>query len=130
MKIMSTADEKNPTAEEALADVESNVVEKHVDAKIVQHAQDADEALKAFSGIEGEVIEIDEATNKRLLRIIDRHMMPLMCVVYGMNYLDSMDYPPPDTVDSRSHSDSYDSRNNTIICKCYGNKERYWPEGR
>ena len=94
---MSTVDEKNPAAEKAVADVESSAVEK-LDAKIVQHSQDADEALKAFSGIEGEVIEIDEATNKRLLRIIDRHMMPLMCVVYGMNYLDSMDYLPFENV--------------------------------
>jgi ACS family allantoate permease-like MFS transporter len=35
------------------------------------------------------VITIDEATNKRLLRIIDWHLMPLMCIVYGLNYLDS-----------------------------------------
>jgi MFS transporter, ACS family, allantoate permease len=54
--------------------------------KILDHSQDADEAMKAFAS--GETIEIDEATNKRLLRIIDWHLMPLLCVIYGLNYLD------------------------------------------
>ena len=54
--------------------------------KILKHSHDADEAMKAFEN--GEIIEIDEATNKRLLKIIDRNLIPLMCVVYGLNYLD------------------------------------------
>ncbi|KAK6366454.1 Allantoate permease [Lithohypha guttulata] len=54
--------------------------------KVIAHSHDADEAMKAFA--HGEIIEIDEATNKRLLRIIDWHLMPIMCVVYGINYLD------------------------------------------
>lgn len=54
--------------------------------KILAHSGDADEAMKAFAS--GEIVEVDEATNKRLLRIIDWHLMPLMCVVYGLNYLD------------------------------------------
>ena len=54
--------------------------------KILEHGDDADEAMKAFAN--GERIEIDEATNKRLLRIIDWHLMPLLCVIYGLNYLD------------------------------------------
>ncbi|KAI5247840.1 putative MFS allantoate transporter [Aureobasidium subglaciale] len=59
-----------------------------VDKNILQHAGDADEALKAFMSHPGEVIELDEATNKRLLRRIDLHLMPVMCIVYGLNYLD------------------------------------------
>ncbi|EHY59653.1 Allantoate permease [Exophiala dermatitidis] len=54
--------------------------------KIIAHSNDADEAMKAFAS--GEVLEINEATNKRLLRIIDWHLMPLLCVIYGLNYLD------------------------------------------
>ena len=54
--------------------------------KVIAHSHDADEAMKAFAN--GEIVEIDEATNKRLLRIIDLHMMPIMCIVYGINYLD------------------------------------------
>lgn len=63
---------------------------KHVDPKLEKHAHDADEAMKAFEGLQGESIELDEPTNRRLLKTIDRHMMPIMCFVYGMNYLDSM----------------------------------------
>ena len=63
---------------------------KHVDPTIEKHAHDGDEALKALGDLQGETIELDEATNRRLLRIIDWHMMPIMCFVYGMNYLDSM----------------------------------------
>lgn len=44
--------------------------------KILEHSGDADEAMKAFAN--GEVIEVDEATNKRLLRRIDLHLMPIM----------------------------------------------------
>ena len=54
--------------------------------KVLAHSHDADEALKAFES--GELIEIDAATNKRLLRTIDLHLMPLMCLIYGLNYLD------------------------------------------
>lgn len=61
-----------------------------MDPKLEKHSHDADEAMKAFEDIEGETITIDEQTNKRLLKIIDWHMMPIMCFVYGMNYLDSM----------------------------------------
>lgn len=59
-----------------------------VDKSILQHAGDADEALKAFMSHQGQVIELDEATNKRLLRKIDWNLMPVMCIVYGLNYLD------------------------------------------
>ncbi|KAK3116194.1 Allantoate permease [Teratosphaeriaceae sp. CCFEE 6253] len=55
---------------------------------ILKHSHDADEAMKAFEGHAGEVIHIDEATNKRLLRRIDWNLIPIMCVVYGLNYLD------------------------------------------
>lgn len=87
---MSTIDNKidPPGAGDVDVDVEK-VVSPHVDSRIVKHSHDVDEAMKAFEGVEGQVITIDEATNRRLLKIIDWHMMPLMCIVYGMNYLDS-----------------------------------------
>ena len=43
--------------------------------RIRKHLHDADEAMKAFSG--GEVEVIDEATSKRLLRTIDFNIMPV-----------------------------------------------------
>ncbi|KAE8393262.1 major facilitator superfamily domain-containing protein [Aspergillus alliaceus] len=78
-------DEK--TSPLATLDVEKDV-KAHIDPKLQKHALDADEALKAIQELQGEAIELDAATNKRLLKIIDWHMMPLMCFVYGMNYLD------------------------------------------
>ena len=52
----------------------------------------ADDAMQAFTGHEGEVITVDAETNKRLLRIIDRRMLLMMCAVHGMNHLDSMQF--------------------------------------
>lgn len=59
------------------------------DDKLVKHT-DGDEAMKAFDELQGEAIELDDATNRRLLRRIDLHIMPIMCLVYAMNFLDSM----------------------------------------
>lgn len=60
-----------------------------VDPTLEKHTHDADEAMKAFGELHGETIELDESTNRRLLRTIDWHLMPIMCCIYGMNYLDS-----------------------------------------
>lgn len=60
----------------------SNVVLKHADRN------DADEALKVLEGENGEIIELTPEDERKLLRKIDWHIMPLLCVVYGLNYLD------------------------------------------
>ena len=60
------------------------------DLKLVKDTTNADEAMKAFEELQGEAIELDEATNRRLVRTIDLHIMPIMCLVYAMNFLDSM----------------------------------------
>lgn len=60
--------------------------EGHVPDEVLKHANDADDAMQAFAG--GEAIHIDEATNKRLLRKIDWNLMPIMCIIYGLQYLD------------------------------------------
>lgn len=49
--------------------------------KSIEHTYDADEAAAAFTGHEGEAVEIDEATNRRLLRIIDWHLLPLSMTI-------------------------------------------------
>lgn len=61
---------------------------QHIDDKILKHSHDADAAMKAFEGYEGQTLELSEETNKRLLRKIDLHLMPILCIVYGLNYLD------------------------------------------
>ncbi|KAI1140389.1 major facilitator superfamily transporter allantoate [Hypoxylon sp. FL0543] len=54
-------------------------ISKHVDTN------DPDEALKLVAG---ETVVLTPEDEKRLLRKIDRHLMPLLCIVYGLNYLD------------------------------------------
>ncbi|TFA98238.1 hypothetical protein CCMA1212_010035 [Trichoderma ghanense] len=49
---------------------------------------DADEALNAVAGLDTAALHLDEETERRLLRKIDWNLMPLMCLVYGLNYLD------------------------------------------
>lgn len=80
--------EKQPTEEQLVREARKASNASVAAAAVLKHSHDADEALKAFMGHEGEVIHIDEETNKRLLRTIDWNLMPLMCVVYGMNFLD------------------------------------------
>ena len=48
----------------------------------------ADEALVAIESHDEELVEIGKELNKRILRKIDRNVMPMMCIVYGLNYLD------------------------------------------
>jgi hypothetical protein len=67
------------------SNISSNVEKEHVrrwetegaPPSFIKHAIDPDEALKAFEGYEGEVLVLDAATNKRLLRKIDLHLMPV-----------------------------------------------------
>jgi len=57
---------------------------------MLKHADrnDADEALKIFEGHLGETIVLTPEEEKKLLRKIDWNIIPLMCIVYGLNYLD------------------------------------------
>lgn len=50
---------------------------QRLDEKIVKHSHDADAAMKAFEGLDGQVIELTAEKNKALLRKIDWHMMPV-----------------------------------------------------
>lgn len=86
---------------------------KNVDPKLIKHANDADEAMKAFEDMQGEAIELDEETNRRLLRTIDWHIMPVMCCVYGMNFLDS-EYSYS-TLAMQFSTDDFD-RNYVVLC--------------
>jgi hypothetical protein len=52
-------------------------LKKKIDEKLLKHSHDADAAMKAFEGMDGQVIELTEAKNKALLRKIDMHLMPV-----------------------------------------------------
>lgn len=75
------ADEKLPSypiVEQTLVDDKDGAPP----AQVLKHANDADEAMKAFEGHGGELLLLDEATNKRLLRRIDQNILPV-CVAHG-----------------------------------------------
>ncbi|KAJ1561693.1 hypothetical protein HK405_003137 [Cladochytrium tenue] len=59
------------------------------DAKFLQHVdhENADVALKVLES-EDEPVVITPEEERALLRKIDWYLMPLMCIVYGLNYLD------------------------------------------
>ncbi|CAN9246952.1 unnamed protein product [Alternaria alternata] len=73
---------------EAIVEDNSKGIKKVLDEKLLKHSHDADAAMKAYEGMEGQVVELTEEKSKALLRKIDMHMMPIMCIVYGLNYLD------------------------------------------
>ena len=77
------SDEKQIHDPEAVQELPSPVDGKiGVSEKILQHSNDADDAMKAFAAV-GEVIELDEETNKRLLRKIDWNIMPVSRMPYA-----------------------------------------------
>lgn len=57
---------------------------------VLKHADrnDADEALRVLEGEGGARIDLSPEDERKLLRKIDWHLMPLLCLVYGLNYLD------------------------------------------
>ena len=68
----------DPEVEKQLpAPLADAIKDGRVPEKILKHANDADEALKAFEGHEGQIFEIDAATNKRILRRIDWNLIPV-----------------------------------------------------
>lgn len=74
--------EKSPEKDTSGTDEKAGTILKHADRN------DADEALKVLQGESGETIELTPQDEKRLLRKIDWNLMPLLCLVYGLNYLD------------------------------------------
>lgn len=47
---------------------------------VVKYTQDDDEAMKAFASYDGPPLVLDDDTNRRLLRTIDWHLMPILYV--------------------------------------------------
>ncbi|KAJ5692669.1 hypothetical protein N7462_002092 [Penicillium macrosclerotiorum] len=56
--------------------------------KATEYTKEDDEAMIALANYDGRPLILDEATNRRLLRSIDWHLMPILCCVFGLNYLD------------------------------------------
>lgn len=56
--------------------------------KVINITTDVDEAMKYVAN--EEEIEIDDATNSRILRKIDIHLMPVMCLLYCFQFIDKI----------------------------------------
>lgn len=50
---------------------------KGISEKLLKHSHDADAAMRAFEGMDGQVVELTEEKSRALLRKIDWHMMPV-----------------------------------------------------
>ena len=114
---------KQPSvSENANVDVEkeTGVGEKEVIDPLEKHAHDEDEAMKAVDEMNGDLVEVDEQTSKRLLRTIDNHLMPIMCMVYAMNFLDSMGALRR-IMKKKFESTNHTTRNCLVIRLRYGN---------
>ena len=79
LRLLAMADDRiAPNSDLAEKEVALGDIDKEsVPEAILAHGLDADEALKAFIGHEGEPIVLDEVTNRRLLRKIDLNIMPV-----------------------------------------------------
>ncbi|KAK8152135.1 major facilitator superfamily domain-containing protein [Phyllosticta citrichinensis] len=82
------ADEKHTSHGVVEESVGGSVAGEKVTGRILDHSHNADAAMKALAEYEGQVLELNEETNKRLLRKIDKHIMPILALVYCMNFLD------------------------------------------
>ncbi|RAR04138.1 membrane transporter [Stemphylium lycopersici] len=67
--------EKEPVVEDTTTGVKK-IVPKGIEEKLLKHSHDADAAMKAFEGMEGQVVDLTEEKSKALLRKIDWHLMP------------------------------------------------------
>lgn len=81
---MATATDQTPAPVDVEKDLisdeeptKSHKVPKGISDTLLKHSHDADAAMKAFEGMEGQVVELTEEKSKALLRKIDWHLMPV-----------------------------------------------------
>ena len=100
-KIVSVDDEKEAVIDQSPRQRSSQDIEKEAEIgdvtmhsapeAILKHGLDADEALKAFIGHEGEHIVLNEETNRKLVRKIDLNILPVGSCIHAN--MDPQAYP-------------------------------------
>lgn len=114
----------DPEVEKALPPALADAIRSgSVPENILKHSHDADEAMKAFEGHQGEVLHIDEATNKRLLRLIDWNLIPVSEQL--QDHTSEANSSGPDHVCGVWSELS--GQNHNLICQRYGHQEGYRP---
>lgn len=73
-----------PTTNEYEMDDSKLKYDETMDGQVVEPVSDQLDNVGGF--------EVDEAESRRVLRKIDWHLMPLLCVVYGLQFV-STAYP-------------------------------------
>jgi ACS family allantoate permease-like MFS transporter len=73
----SASEPHQPVALEKDVSVQPELKNDDLDKKATKGYSDADAAMKAFEGLNGQVLELTEEKNKELLRKIDWHLMPV-----------------------------------------------------
>lgn len=81
--------EKEPVVEHESSHMSKMV--KGIDEKLLKHSHDADAAMKAFEGMEGQVVELTEEKSRALLRKIDMHLMPVSAVLHSSHVISDDD---------------------------------------
>lgn len=80
---ITSKDEKMVNVD-AKAEIASSADDDHAGDNVLV-STGADEAFKLVGASR---VEVDEETNKRICRKIDWHLLPIMCLLYGLQYLD------------------------------------------
>lgn len=73
-------------AEQPQAEKQPAPVSQQIPVQEKPTGSNADAALELIAGAGG--VSVDPETNKRLLRKIDLHILPLICIIYFLQYID------------------------------------------
>jgi hypothetical protein len=77
MATTTDMDEKSPVDSAPASPAPRSGLKASINEKLAKHSHDADAAMKAFEGMEGQVVELTEEKRRKLLRKIDLHLMPV-----------------------------------------------------
>jgi ACS family allantoate permease-like MFS transporter len=75
-------------AEQPQAEKEPTSTLQQTPAQEKPTGPNADAALELIAGVGSLGLAVDPETNKRLLRKIDLHILPLICIIYFLQYID------------------------------------------
>lgn len=84
------SDVKDTATAASPADVEKAEVypPNQTDVGSMRKHVESNDPDEAFQLVSAEAITLNPEDEKKLLRKIDFHLMPLLCIIYGLNYLD------------------------------------------
>lgn len=82
VELHSTFSKENIDTHEVLSHVRT------IDGRLVDVTGDVDEAMKY--ALDNEEVELTEEENKRLLRKIDLFLLPLICLLYALQFMDKV----------------------------------------